>query len=86
MKTIINKNTSKVLFATTDNDYIVAENEIAITELLTENFIKPYFNFSTRLFYEGATQEEISEQPKDLTLQDRILQLENEINEIKSQL
>ena len=85
MKTIIDKNTGKLLFAVTGN-FTDTENEISINELLIDNFVVPYFDFKTRTFFEGATQEEIAEQPQDLTLQDRITQLENELNEIKSQL
>lgn len=64
MITIIDKNTSKVIVATTDDNYQVAENEIVIPELLTTNLIVPYFNQTTRLFYEGATPEEIAESLK----------------------
>ncbi len=85
MKTIIDKISGKVLFAIIDN-FTDTENEIAISEILTEKFSIPYFNQETRLFYEGATQEEIAEQPQETNLQDRITQLENELNEIKSQL
>jgi hypothetical protein len=59
MKTIINKNTSKVLYAV--SDFVDTENEIGIDELLTVSLISPYFNQETREFYEGATSEEIAE-------------------------
>lgn len=60
MKTIIEKNTGKVLFATVFNIDLL-ENQIEINELLTETFINPYFNFETRTFYENATEQEIAD-------------------------
>jgi hypothetical protein len=59
MKTIINKQSGKVLFASAD--WIDTETEIGIDEILTESFVVPYFNQETRVFYEGATQEEINQ-------------------------
>jgi hypothetical protein len=50
MKTIVNKNSGKVLFATLVEVYI-AEDEIAIDEMVTEDFENPHFNFETRTFY-----------------------------------
>ncbi len=69
MKTIIDKTSGKVLFATLDNSYQTSENEIAVDELLTEDFVNPYFNQTTRQFYEGATPEEIIEYQKSLVPQ-----------------
>lgn len=59
MKTVINKQSGKVLFAIAD--WIDTETEIGIDKILTEFFIVPYFNQETRVFYEGATQEEIDQ-------------------------
>jgi hypothetical protein len=58
MKTVINKQSGKVLFASAN--FEDTETEIGIEEILTESFIVPYFNQETREFYEGATQEEIA--------------------------
>lgn len=58
MKTIIDKYTGKVLFATGE-EINLQENQIQIDNLLTENFIKPYWDFQTLSFYEQATQNEI---------------------------
>ena len=67
MKTIINKQSGKVLFAiATWED---TETEIAIDEILTEPFIVPYFNQEMEVFYDGATQEEIAEYQKTLVPQ-----------------
>jgi len=72
MKTIVNKNTGQLICATFSN-FVNTETEIAIDEILTSNFVSPYFNFTTRLFYEGATQIEIDafnaikEDAEDLT-------------------
>ena len=60
MKTIIDVNTGKVLY-TTLTEVILQENEIEIETLITENFLKPYWNFETLSFYETATQVEINE-------------------------
>jgi hypothetical protein len=65
MKTIINKQSGKVLFAIAN--FEDTETEIAIDEILTEFFVIPYFNFETREFYEGATPEEIDQAFKDAT-------------------
>lgn len=67
MKTVINKQSGKVLFAIAD--WIDTETEIGIDEILTEFFIVPYFNQETGDFYEGATQEEIEEYQKSLVPQ-----------------
>jgi hypothetical protein len=62
MKTIIEIATSRVIGCTYSGECL--ETEVLIDELLTENLITPYFNFETREFYEGATQEEIDEYNK----------------------
>ena len=53
MKTIINKFTGQLLYATVIQVELL-ENEIAIDELLTEYFENPYFDFETRTFYNKA--------------------------------
>jgi hypothetical protein len=65
MKTIINKQSGKVLFAIAN--FEDTDTEIAINEILTEYFVVPYFNQETREFYEGATPEEIEQAFKDAT-------------------
>lgn len=50
MKTIINKITGQVLYATIVEVELL-ENEIAIDELLTEAFEFPYFNLATKTFF-----------------------------------
>jgi hypothetical protein len=65
MKTIINIATNQVVGVTYSNECL--ETEVLIDELLTDNLVKPYFNFETREFYEGATQEEIEQAFKDKT-------------------
>jgi len=65
MKTIIEKATNKVVGVTYSNECL--DTEILIDELLTDNLVKPYFNFETREFYEGATQEEIDQAFRDKT-------------------
>ena len=49
MKTIIDKNTGEVLYASLINVEL-AENEIAIEELPTGN----YYDFKTKQFYENG--------------------------------
>ena len=65
MKTIIEIATNKVIGATYGNECLITE--ILIDELLQVSMVKPYFNFDTREFYEGATQEEIDQAFKDKT-------------------
>lgn len=67
MKTVINKQSGKVLFAIAN--WTDTETEIGIDEILTEFFVVPYFNIQTREFYEGATQEEIAEYQQSLVPQ-----------------
>lgn len=62
MKTIIDSITGKVLYATSI-DVDLQENEIAIDNLLQDNFINPYWSFSNTTFYENATEQEILEEP-----------------------
>jgi len=60
MKTIIDKNSGKLLYAVLELGELQS-NELAIDELLTENFVNPYFNFETRTFYENATEQEVEQ-------------------------
>jgi len=87
MKTIIDKNTGKVLYATI-LEFSDSENEIGVDELVTENFVKPYYNFQTKKFYEGATAEEIAQSQivEPVDIQNRITQLESDLAEIKASL
>lgn len=65
MKTIIEIATSKVIGVTYSNECLITET--LIDELLQVVMVKPFFNFTTREFYEGATQEEIDQAFKDAT-------------------
>jgi hypothetical protein len=65
MKTIIEISTNKVVGATYANECLITE--ILIDELLQVEMVKPYFNFETREFYDGATPEEIEQAFKDKT-------------------
>jgi hypothetical protein len=65
MKTIINKSTNQVIGATYSNECL--ETEVLIDELLQVEMVKPFFNFETKEFYEGATQEEIDQAFRDKT-------------------
>jgi hypothetical protein len=58
LKTIIDRITGQEIGATYTNECL--DNEILVDELRTQWFLKPYFNFDTREFYEGATQEELN--------------------------
>ena len=60
MKTIIDKITGKVLYASL-NEVDLKDNEMLIDSLLTENFVNPYWNFANGTFYENATEQEIFE-------------------------
>ena len=65
MKTIIEIATNQVVGVTYSNECLITET--LIDELLQVSMVKPYFNFDTREFYEGATQEEIDQAFKDKT-------------------
>ena len=65
MKTIIEIATSQVIGVTYSNECL--ETQILIDELLQVLMVKPFFDFETREFYEGATQEEIEQAFKDKT-------------------
>ena len=65
MKTIIEIATNKVVGVTLNDECL--ETETLINELLQVEMVKPYFNFDTREFYEGATPAEIEQAFKDKT-------------------
>lgn len=65
MKTIIEIATSQVIGVTYSNECLITET--LIDELLQVVMVKPFFNFTTREFYDGATQEEIDQAFKDAT-------------------
>ncbi len=65
MKTIIEIATNRVVGVTLNNQCLITET--LIDELLQVEMVKPYFNFETREFYEGATPEEIEQAFKDKT-------------------
>lgn len=50
MKTVLDKETGKVLFNTVIEEY-TGENQIVISEILTEPMENPYFNFEKNEFY-----------------------------------
>jgi len=60
MKTIVNSNTGKVLYATAIETEL-QENESVIDYLLVDTYIKPYWDFDNQTFYEGATTQEIND-------------------------
>jgi hypothetical protein len=91
MKTIINLTTNQVVGVTYSNECL--ETEVLIDELLQVVMVKPYFNFETQEFYEGATQEEIDQAFRDKTPTESqlwrvrtILNLMNLISTIESAL
>lgn len=65
MKTIIEIATNKVIGVTYSNECLITET--LIDELLQVDMVKPYFNFDTREFYDGATPDEIEQAFKDKT-------------------
>jgi len=69
MKTIVDKLSGKALYCVTEITTL-QDNEIAVDELPTENFISAYYNFDTKTFYEGATEEEIAEYQQSLVPQE----------------
>jgi hypothetical protein len=65
MKTIINIATNQVVGVTLNDECL--ETEVLIDELLQVQMVKPYFNFDTREFYDGATPAEIEQAFRDKT-------------------
>ena len=65
MKTIIEIATNQVIGVTYSNECLITET--LIDELLQVEMVKPYFNFDTREFYDGATPEELEQAFKDKT-------------------
>jgi hypothetical protein len=65
MKTIIEIATNQVVGVTLNDECL--DTEILIDELLQVAMVKPYFNFDTRTFYDGATPAEIEQAFKDKT-------------------
>jgi hypothetical protein len=65
MKTILDKTSGKVLYCVTEITTL-QDNEIAVDELLTENFVSAFYNFENKEFYEGATSEQIAEANKPI--------------------
>lgn len=65
MKTIIEIATNQVIGVTYSNQCLITET--LIDELLQVDMVKPYFNFDTRTFYDGATPAEIEQAFKDKT-------------------
>ena len=64
MKTIIEIATNKVVGVTYGDECL--QTEILIDDLLEVPMVKPYFDFNTRTFFEGATQQEIDEANKPI--------------------
>jgi uncharacterized membrane protein len=60
LKTIINSVTGEELYASIV-EVDLAENEIEIEELRTVFMLKPFFNFTSREFYDNATQDELDD-------------------------
>ena len=56
-KTIIETATGREIGATYSNE--CQPTETLVTEIRITWFLKPYFNFDTREYYEGGTQEEL---------------------------
>ena len=84
MKTIIDT-TGKVLYATSI-DINLQENEIAIDDLLQDNFINAYWDFANSRFYEGATEQEIAATtPPSLTVNEVIIDLVTRQVEVMSE-
>lgn len=62
IKRVIETSTGRELYGTSSNECL--ETETLVTEVRTFWCLKPYFNFDTREYYEGATQEELDEYNK----------------------
>jgi hypothetical protein len=76
MKTIIDKQSGKVLYCVTEIDSL-KENEIAVDELLSFGFVNAFYNFETKTFYEGGTETEIELHNLEVSTQKK--QIANEL-------
>lgn len=52
LKTIIETETGKVLFATELDEFDLLESQTIVYEILTENFNNPHYDFETQTFYD----------------------------------
>ena len=57
MKTIIDKTTGKVSFATDWIEFDLLDSEIAVDEILIDNFENPHYNFDTKTFYDKLNEQ-----------------------------
>lgn len=64
IKRVIETATGRELYGTSSNECLPTET--LVSEVRTFWCLKPYFNFDTREYYEGATQEELDEYNKSL--------------------
>lgn len=56
MKVVVDKNTGQVLYATLVEVELL-ENEAIINELPNSELSNPYYDFKTKIFYEGESKE-----------------------------
>jgi hypothetical protein len=87
IKTVISIKTGEMLYSTLA-EIELQEGEILVSEIPNTPLLKAYFNFETRDFYEGATQIEIEDfkNKEKINSEQRILDLENELFELKANL
>ena len=87
IKTVVSIASGKMLYSTLAQ-VDLQEGEVLVTERPNTPLVKPYFNFETREFYEGATQAEIDELAikQEENSNQRILELESELSELKANL
>ena len=87
IKTVILIQTGEMLYSTFA-EIELKEGEILVSEIANTPLVKAYFNFETRNFYEGATQIEIEyfKNREKINSEQRILDLENELFELKANL
>jgi hypothetical protein len=85
IKTVISIETGEMLYSTLA-EVNLQEGEILVPEIPNKPLVKAYFNFEKREFYEGATQSEIEAftNRNQINAQQRILDLENELQELKA--
>ena len=87
IKTVISIKTGEMIYSTFA-EIELQEGEILVSEIPNTPLLKAYFNFETRDFYEGATQIEIEDfkNREKINSEQRILDLENELFELKANL
>ena len=76
VKIVVSIESGKVLYSTFE-EVDLQDGEIVVYETPNAFLLKPFYNFETKTFYEGATPEEIAEYQNEILQQKK--QIANEL-------